>query len=698
MKKFEVVMRNKREINMSADVLLICMPFGFLNIPSIGITLLKEILVSLGIPTKLLYFTFLFAKMIGVNLYLQLFNQSNPRNFLGDWIFSKTLFKKSKIDEEEYIDEILRWRVSADGFNVEATPKQFIRNVFKTRDQAGFFLEKCLSEVLSYHPRIAGFTNVFHQQVASLSLAKRIKTRSPETFIVFGGPNCEGAMGVELIRQFPFVDAVVSGEGEIVFPQMVQRILEGQSLSGLRGVYTQSEPPPKGNHGAYLNAPFLSNMDELPFINYDDYYEQLEASRIRLPSNPINLFETSRGCWWGEKRKCNFCGLNGENHPFRFKSSHRAIEELIWISKKYLGTPIQMVDNVLNLGYFNDFIPELASRDLGMEIFYETRPNLTKDQIRALKDAGISNIQPGIESLSTPILKLMGKGVRAIQNIQLLKLSKEFGLHPYWNFLYGFPFEPPQEYERMANLIPSLAHLQPPGWTSDLCIYRFSPYYERPKQYGFSGLTPLKVYQYIYPFDIKILSNLAYFFNYRHPTPQKVEDYVAPVLRELGSWTKVHESSDLFYFDDGTKLLIWDQRPISSEFLIELEGLQRILYMTCDRIRNTPHLQKTVGKLNGGECSKEDIEKILRPLVERKLMIREGNSYLSLAIPLGHYLPSKETFERFQKHLIKIDELSSQESLLAKINLKDWPGEVKIRREEIKKSLKLQPNRKGSDF
>jgi hypothetical protein len=277
-------------------------------------------------------------------------------------------------------------------------------------------------------------------------------------------------------------------------------------------------------------------------------------------------------------------------------------------------------------------------------------------------------------------------------------LSKEFGLHPYWNFLYGFPFEPPQEYERMANLIPSLAHLQPPGWTSDLCIYRFSPYYERPKQYGLSEIAPLKVYQYIYPFNIKVLSNLAYFFNYRHPTPQRVEDYVAPVLRELCSWTKVHESSDLFYFDDGTKLLIWDQRPISSEFLIELEGLQRILYITCDRIRNTPHLQKTVGKLNGGECSKEDIEKILRPLVERKLMIREGNSYLSLAIPLGTYSPSKEIFDRFQKHLIKIDELSSQESFMAKINLKDWPGEVKIRREEIKKSLELQPNRKGGDF
>jgi ribosomal peptide maturation radical SAM protein 1 len=680
-------MRNKRDSHKSADVLLVCMPFGFLNTPSIGITLLKQILDPLDIPTKLLYFTFHFAKMIGVNSYLQIFNQSNPRNFLGDWIFSKTLFKKSEIDEEEYIDEILRWRVSADGFNVETTPKQFIRNVLKICHQVEPFLEECLSEVLTYHPRIVGFTSVFHQQLASLTLAKRIKAHSPEIFIIFGGPNCEGVMGVELIRQFPFVDTVVSGEGEIVFPQIVQSILKGKPPSGLQGVYTQNPLPAKSKNRNYPNAPSPSNMDDLPFINFDDYYEQLEASRISLPSNPINLFETSRGCWWGEKRKCNFCGLNGENHPFRYKSSHRAIEELTWISRKYPGTPIQMVDNVLNLEYFKDFIPELASRDLGIEIFYETRPSLTKDQIRALKDAGISNIQPGLESLSTPVLKLMHKGVSALQNIQLLKWCKEFGLHPYWNFLYGFPLEPTREYERMANLTPSLAHLQPPGWISDLCLYRFSPYFKNPERYRFSGITPLPVYQYIYPFEPKVLANLAYFFSYDYHPPKRVEDYIKPVLEELYSWTKLHESSDLFYIDDGIHLHIWDQRPISSEFLIELAGLQRIVYIACDRIRNISYLLKIVGKLNGGECPKEDIEKILRPLVERKLMIREGNSYLSLAIPLGAYFPRNGTFERFQKHLKKIDELSSQESLMAKINIRELPKGVTVGKEEMKKSI-----------
>ena len=43
---------------------------------------------------------------------------------------------------------------------------------------------------------------------------------------------------------------------------------------------------------------------------------------------PTLLFETSRGCWWGAKSHCTFCGLNGETMAFRSKSPRRALDEL----------------------------------------------------------------------------------------------------------------------------------------------------------------------------------------------------------------------------------------------------------------------------------------------------------------------------------------------------------------------------------
>src|SRR5213075_59060 len=77
--------------------------------------------------------------------------------------------------------------------------------------------------------KIVGFTSTFQQNLASLALAGRIKQRHPEVLIAFGGSNCEGEMGVELHRQFSFLDVVCSGEGDLNFPEFVERIAGGES-------------------------------------------------------------------------------------------------------------------------------------------------------------------------------------------------------------------------------------------------------------------------------------------------------------------------------------------------------------------------------------------------------------------------------------------------------------------------------------
>jgi hypothetical protein len=211
-------------------------------------------------------------------------------------------------------------------------------------------------------------------------------------------------------------------------------------------------------------------------------------------------------------------------------------------------------------------------------------------------------------------------------------------------------------------------------------------------------ISPSPVYQYIYPFGPNVLSRLAYFFTCHCHSWQNIEDYISPVLKEISSWVKVHESSELFYVDDGRRILIWDQRPISSEYLTEWTGLQRTLYLVCDSMQNITHLQRTVSKVSGREFSREEIRQILQPLIDKNLMIREGHSYLSLAIPLGAYSPHKGALDRFQKHLNKLEELSSQELLMENVRLKDFSGEDKINDEELKKSLSPQPNQKGGGF
>ena len=87
-------------------------------------------------------------------------------------------------------------------------------------------------------------------------------------------------------------------------------------------------------------------------------------------------------------------------------------------------------------------------------VYLQTRPTLTREQLRSLVSSGVRRLEVGIESLSTPVLTLMRKGTTALRCVQLLKWARESGLDVVWNFLWGLPGEQPEEYERMAALVP----------------------------------------------------------------------------------------------------------------------------------------------------------------------------------------------------------------------------------------------------
>jgi ribosomal peptide maturation radical SAM protein 1 len=511
------------------------------------------------------------------------------------------------------------------------------------------FLNACLQEVLRQRPRIVGFTSIFQQHVASLALARRIKFACPEIFIVMGGANCEGIMGAEAVRQFPFVDAVVSGEGDQVFPELVQRVLNGQSVVGLQGVRTRESVEGEFAKGHFPTAPPLRVLDELPYPDFTDYFAQFEASKYGREWQPNLYFETSRGCWWGEKMHCTFCGLNGATMSYRSKSPGRAIEELTALVKQYPGCDIQVVDNILDMSYFKTFVPELAGRQLDLTLFYETKSNLKKEQIRLLRAAGIRSIQPGIESFSDTVLTLMRKGVSGLQNIQLLKWCKELGVEASWNLLFGFPGEPPEEYLRMAQFVPFLTHLRPPDSMCMVRLDRFSPNFFEAGKLGLVDIEPVASYRHVYKLPEPVVANLAYYFTFKYREPRDVAAYTRGLEKETLAWQRASDQSELFAVDVDERLLIWDLRPISRRPLLVLSGLDRVLYQACDAACDIRQLAKLAADVGHDPSDVNLIAERLEPLVAQGVLLREGTRYLALAITLGEYSPAPSIVRRFYR-------------------------------------------------
>lgn len=626
------------------DVLLICMPFGPHTSPSIALSLLKAQLTREHIDCAVRYFSIDFAELIGETKYSDISTDSGRpaiRELAGEWLFRDALFG-TESDPSAYVDEILRKRAAwPRAAGKKPLPQRVVERLLSIREHIEPFLERCADEVCARAPKVIGFTSVFQQHVASLALARKIRARLPDAFIVAGGANCEAVMGAETLRQFEQIDAVVSGEGDLVFPELVRRVLADESVDDLRGVFTRSNVDAAFASGTFPNAPVVMAMDALPHPDYTDFFAQFEASALSDEWQPGLYFETSRGCWWGEKMHCTFCGLNGSTMNFRSKSPTRALEELTALATTYPGCDVQVTDNILDLAYFKDFLPALGAAKLPVDLFYETKANLTKAQVRALANAGIRKIQPGIESLSDDVLKLMRKGVSAIQNIQLLKWCKELGVQPYWNLLWGFPGEDEREYAHMAALVPQIAHFPAPIGIAGLRLDRFSPNFVNAEQFGFANVRPLAPYRHIYAFEAPTLSNLAYYFDFDYREPRDVGSYVAPLLRAVRAWQKRDAAHELLAFDNGDHVAVWDLRENASAPLTVLRGVDRALYLACDGASDLRSLRECVPSADAA-----DIADRLQRMVAMGLLLQDRNRFLSLAVPVGDYQPSAETMSR----------------------------------------------------
>ncbi len=598
------------------DVVLVSMPFAPLTHPSLGLSLLQSALVD--IDSEVLYFTMPFAERIGVAFYAWVCG-SNPSEeaLTGEWIFSEHL------DEEavaKYTREILG-DLSAD----------LIDELHMVRAKVGPFLEDCVSAVLAREPKIVGFTSMFQQHQASLALARRLKQADPELTVLFGGANNEGRMGLETVRSFDFVDVVVSGEADLVIHDLVGRLLRGEGIAEIQGVYTAKEADCQMEKPS--NAESVTLMDQLPRASFEDFFRQWNAIPAFASYSPRLLMETSRGCWWGAKHHCTFCGLNGVGMPFRSKSPERAIDELTELMEQYPNTEINMVDNILDMSYFKTLLPTLAERGAPVELFFETKANLTKAQVAILRKAGITSIQPGIESFSDEILRIMRKGVTGLQNIQLLKWCLELGVWPYWNLLWGFPGEPREEYEEMAELLPRLHHLPPPEACGPLRLDRFSPNFDRAEELGFRDVTPFQAYQHLYDLDRSTVANLAYYFDFEYQDGRRPADYTGLLAERMEEWRAAYRQSRLVFIDKGEDLLIWDLRGSAVRKLTMLSSLERTLYLECDSIRGLNALRKIATRAAEREFEAEEIEEILTPWVRDGLMLRQGAQFLALAVP-----------------------------------------------------------------
>jgi ribosomal peptide maturation radical SAM protein 1 len=382
-----------------------------------------------------------------------------------------------------------------------------------------------------------------------------------------GGANCEAPMGPELVRHIEPIDYVFSGPALISFPQFVRSCIEGDGgRESIQGVYSKRNAafPVLGQEamGQELDINHYLRLDYEPFL--DTLASNFSSNDI----SPVLLFETSRGCWWGEKAHCTFCGLNGGTMAYRAMRPEIAIQQFRDLFRYAPRcSTFNCVDNILPKNYVSEVLPFIDVPS-NIEIFYEVKADLSRDDVQALSRARVKRVQPGIEALNTSTLKLMRKGTTVFQNLTLLKNCVGYGVHPEWNLLIGFPGEQEKVFEKYVRDLPLLAHLPPPTGVFHVRFDRYSPYFVKADEYGLK-LLPSDFYSFIYPFSEATIEKIAYYFSnhdYGAPYIDAVANWSTRVQAQGRRWRARWQGSEggafprLFWKSIGDRTVIYDSR------------------------------------------------------------------------------------------------------------------------------------------
>lgn len=625
---------------------LVNMPFAALNTPSIGLTQLKSVVdlrLKERVFTEVFYLNMDFAHYVGIALYQYIaFSMEGHIAGLGEWFFRRAAFPQVADNAAEYFSRY---------YLVPDKRTEVIKHaLLRKREGTEAFLDSLIDRYRLDQADLVGFTSMFSQNLACFAMAGRLKERNPAIVTVMGGANCLSPMGQAIVKQMPQIDFVFSGAALKSFPEFVQKRSEQrfEDCQRIPGVFSKTiapavrrGPTPEPDALAAGADPRQSKCvgEDLDInanlrLDYRPYLDAFESNFSGEKMKPMLLFETSRGCWWGERCQCGFCGLDESTLRHRAMSPDNAIAQ---IQSMFQYSPrfsyLSCVDDVMPKRYFQEVLPHL-NPPAETTIFYEVKVPLREEEMQALSRAGIRVIQPGIEALATSTLRLMRKGTTAFQNLRLLKSCLQYNVYPLWNLLVGFPGEAEAVYEKYARDLPLLVHLPPPTGVHTIRVDRYSPIFNQAGRYGFD-LHPSDFYEMVYPFPEEVLEQLAYFFvdhNYDAPHLVAVCKWIdrlrAAWGRWWGCWYGDEQASPpkLFLKPGGAGGIVFDSRSGEAvDSPVDLATRQ-----VLDSL-NTPKRMAELAQASG--LSQDELARIFGLLCERGWVFEEDGQFLSLVLP-----------------------------------------------------------------
>ncbi len=484
---------------------------------------------------------------------------------------------------------------------------------------------------------LVGFSISLSQLTSTLYVIRCIKKKCPTIPIIIGGASLAGDGAQDLLDVFPEIDGAVIGEGERPLARIVAHLKNGGSFEDMTPIKGLISRHTRGA-GAITKPDQVSRLDGLPMPDFNDYFAQVQSLTPARRFFPVLSFEMSRGCWWqksihkGTDKGCAFCNLNLQWQGYRAKNPDKIVSEIDGLTARYQSLRVAFVDNVLPLRTSQAIFERLTRLHKDLCLFAEIRAGVSPKTLRVMRDAGVKELQIGIEALSSRLLKKLNKGVSCLDNLEIIKNCEELGIANVSNLITHFPGS---DAEDVAETLRVLRFAQPfrPLKTVRFWLGRGSPVSDDPKAYGLQTVYNHPRYSILLPPEIAV--RVRFMVQAYRGDLTKQHKLWRPVIKQVAAWQRQYaalrasrECEPLLGFQDGGDfLIIFHRRKENQLETHRLTGSSRRIYLFCRQQRSLPTICRAFPRLGENK-----IRAFLDTMVAKKLVFNEGNRYLSLAI------------------------------------------------------------------
>lgn len=299
-----------------------------------------------------------------------------------------------------------------------------------TVDRSAEFISEDLCRNI---PDMIGFSTYLWNRQMVIETCRLIKGKFPDVKLFAGGPEAT-ALPFNLLDCAPF-DFVIKGEGEIVLTEVMNRLLHGETLEGIAGVFMK---------GAKLNP----GKDQQPVMDLNTLRSPFLTGTIDPCRYSGLLWELSRGCPF----KCGFCFESRGVAGVRQISLERIRKELELFEEKKV-TQIFVLDPTFNsdIKRAKKILRLILKIAPLIHFTFEIRAEFIDREIASLFAAINCSLQVGLQSAQSEVLAHVNRTLDTGKFAEKISLLNSAGVIFGLDLIYGLPGDTPEGFKESLN-------------------------------------------------------------------------------------------------------------------------------------------------------------------------------------------------------------------------------------------------------